>query len=69
VRAARGHLNDAGRILDGEHAQEKLVEKAEDCRVGADPQPERQNSNQRKDRGRCQGSKSELEVLPESVHA
>src|SRR5262245_7625808 len=69
VRAPSGHLNNACGILDWKHAQEQLVEKTEDCRVGADPQPERQDSNHRKDWGPCQGSKSEAEVLPECVHA
>jgi hypothetical protein len=59
----RPHIHQAVWSLIGQRSQESGIHKAEDCRVGANAQRQRNDGNSRKARVLPHGTKSQAQVL------
>ena len=68
MAAARREENEFLGVLDREELQDELVNQAEDRRVRADAERERENSHAREERRLAQGAESESKILPEGGH-
>ena len=76
AKAAHGTGEAAGpleadkffRPVDGQQAQENLVEEREDRRVGADAQSQRDDHSEREGRGLAQLAERVADVVKQRVH-
>ncbi len=68
VVAVAGEEDETLRLLDGEEAEEDLIEEAEDGGVGSDAEGERGDGDGGEDGGFGEGAEGEAEIADQSVH-